>query len=235
MKRLLAVWCGIAGAAFGWIAGAWLAPVIAAYVTLPDIVGLRGLAAYGGVAELGALAGLILGVWIALRFFAGHRSFGALAWRGLLAILVAGVISYGVIRLGNTAFSELGLNASVPTVEFEIRFPAAAQPPANRGDAQVELHTDVNQMIATVSDLSEHDGRLTLRGTAPLVFRTSQRRVILSLPGDPIRSFRLRLQANPSATADFGPWQQVDYLDQAGMEARRTDVTDDYSIRYRVR
>jgi hypothetical protein len=188
-----------------------------------------------GSPEAGAAIGLIIGVWVALRFFAGHRTFGAIAWRGLIAIVTAGVISYAVITLGNAGFSQLGLNATVPTVDFEIRMPAEAHARLSSNDVQVELHTDKNQLIAKLDEIDDAEGRLMLRGSVPLVFRTTRRTIILSLPGEPIRSFRLLLQANPPPTTDFGPWQQVDYLDQQGQQSRRIDVTEDYSIRYRVR
>ncbi len=235
MKRFLPVLCGLLGAALGWLVGGRLAPLIDESIAILNIAGIRGMPAWGGAAELGAGLGLLIGVWAALRFIAGHRSFGAIAWRGLFAVVAAGVVSYGALKLGAAAFSELGLNATVPTVEFEIRLPVATSLPASHNDIQVELHTDKNQIIATLRDITTIDGRAVMLGTAPLVFRTTQRTVILSLPGETVRIFRLLLQASPAPTAEFGPWQQVDYLDQQGQQARRTDVTEDYSIRYRVR
>jgi hypothetical protein len=36
-------------------------------------------------------------------------------------------------------------------------------------------------------------------------------------------------------SADYGPWQQVDFIEDARRETRRAEVTADYAIRYRVR
>jgi hypothetical protein len=74
-----------------------------------------------------------------------------------------------------------------------------------------------------------------LRGAVDLDFRTTNRLVVLRLPSQPDRLFVLNLAGNPSTTADFGPWQRVDYIAEPGQDQpRKAAEGDDYEIRYRV-
>jgi hypothetical protein len=122
-------------------------------------------------------------------------------------------------------------------VEFEIRLPSTAASTDLKREAQVELLTDLNQTLAQLDDsaLSTEDGRPVLRGSVALKFRTSDRIMVLSLPGQAQRAFKLRLPPNPSSSDDFGPWHMVDRI----VPGRRTESArgtpdDSFAIRYRV-
>ena len=68
-----------------------------------------------------------------------------------------------------------------------------------------------------------------------LYFRTTSRILVLHVAGEPDRLFMLKLAGNPSASAEFGPWQRVDYIDDRPQQApRKGGDGDDYEIRYRV-
>jgi hypothetical protein len=77
---------------------------------------------------------------------------------------------------------------------------------------------------------SAGDGRSILRGSVPLEFRTTDRVVILNLPGQAQHLFKLRLAANPSRSVTFGPWHLADRVEPA----RAAAPDDSFAIRYRV-
>ena len=103
------------------------------------------------------------------------------------------------------------------------------------GTTQIELHTDKNQTLAKLQKrlASTEDGRTVLRGSVPLDFRTTDRVVVLNLPGQPQRLFKLRLAANPGHSDQFGPWHLVDRVASPGSEPAR-ELNDAFAIRYRV-
>ena len=73
------------------------------------------------------------------------------------------------------------------------------------------------------------------RGSVPLDFQTSDRIVILNLPGQAQCEFRLRLAATPSRTGQFGPWHLADRVALPGRgEETRSEQNDVFAIRYRV-
>jgi hypothetical protein len=66
-----------------------------------------------------------------------------------------------------------------------------------------------------------------------LDYRTTDRIVVLHLPGQPQRLFKLRLAANPGHCDQFGPWHLVDRVASPGREPVR-ELNDAFAIRYRV-
>jgi hypothetical protein len=122
-------------------------------------------------------------------------------------------------------------------VEFEIRLPDGAALAVSAGTTQIELHTDKNQTLAKLREglASTEDGRTVLRGSVPLDFRTTDRIVVLNLPGQPQRLFKLRLAASPSHSDQFGPWHLADRVTAtSGNEPVRGAPNDAFAIRYRV-
>jgi hypothetical protein len=137
----------------------------------------------------------------------------------------------------HAALDYLGINLSKPTIEFEIRLPDAAALAVTAGTTQIELHTDKNQTLARLHKGlgSTEDGRTVIRGSVPLDFRTTDRVVVLNLPGQPQRLFKLRLAANPSHSDQFGPWHLADRVTSAtAAEPVRFAPNDAFAIRYRV-
>ena len=123
---------------------------------------------------------------------------------------------------------------SKPAAEFEIRLPKAALTTA--ADTQVELRTDRNQKLAKVEGAlaSTADGRIILRGTVTLDHRTTERVMVLNLPGHAQSTFRLRLPASPSHSTQFGPWHLADGIVPADDGAVTSEIHDAFAIRYRV-
>ena len=72
-----------------------------------------------------------------------------------------------------------------------------------------------------------------IRGSVTLDYRTTDRVVVLNLPGQPQRLFKLRLAANPGHSVQFGPWHLADRVASAAGEPAR-EPNDAIAIRYRV-
>jgi hypothetical protein len=195
----------------------------------PD--GLFGLLTSGlaGVAAALAVA-IILTVYFRLRY----RSARDIFKHGLAAVAVLGLLAFVAYDMRHAALAYLGINPSKPSVEFEIRLPRAAASAV--ADTQVELRTDRNQTLAQVSaPASDNDGHAVLRGSVSLKYRTTDRVVVLNLPGQPQCQFKLRLAASPSHSDQFGPWHLADRVGTPGMaEETRAEQNDTFAIRYRV-
>lgn len=167
----------------------------------------------------------------------GMTTLRSVAVRSLGVVLMIGALAAGAFSLRTAALTHLGVMARAPAVEFEIRLPPAMARTDLKRDAQVELLTDLNQTLAQLDgDLrATEDGRAVLRGHVPLKFRTSERMVVLSLPGEAQRAFKLRLPPNPSPSDEFGPWHMVDrVISGARSETARGMPDDTFAIRYRV-
>lgn len=182
--------------------------------------------ALAGAAAAGAVA-IVLWLYFSRR----ERTVGDIFKHGAALAFAAALFAFVAHDVRHAAFDFLGLNSAKPAVEFEIRLPPSAAAALGR-DAQIELHTDRNQTIAKLqSTAAIDDGHPVLRGSVPIEFRTADRLVILNLPGEGQHLFKLRLAANPSRTAIFGPWHLADRVTS---QSRPTAVRDDYAIRYRV-
>lgn len=182
----------------------------------------------------GIAAALAVAIMLSVYFRSGHRSRRDLAIHGLAASAVLVLLAFVASDMRHAALAYLGLNPAKPAVEFEIRLPKAALTTA--ADTQVELLTDRNQKLAKVQEAlaPTPDGRSILRGTVTLDYRTTDRVVVLNLPGQGQRQFRLRLPASPSHSDQFGPWHLADGIVPATGGTVTTETHDAYAIRYRV-
>lgn len=165
------------------------------------------------------------------------RTVRGIAVRSLGIVFMTGAIAAGIYSLRTAALTHLGLIPQAPAVAFEIRLPQTVTNSDIKRDAQVELLTDLNQTLAQLDSnlAATEDGRAVLRGSVPLKFKTSERVVVLSLPGQALRAFKLRLPPNPSPSDDFGPWHMVDSVTPAVRgDAPRSGPDDSFAIRYRV-
>jgi hypothetical protein len=186
------------------------------------------MSALAGVATALAVA-ILLSVYLR----SGYRSPRDLLKHGLAATLVLALIAFVIYDMRHAALAYLGINPTKPAVEFEIRLPKAAL--TTVADTQVELRTDRNQKLAQVQDAlaATSDGRSVLKGTVTLDYRTTERVVVLNLPGQAQRQFRLRLPASPSHSDQFGPWHLADGIVPAS-DTATTETHDAFAIRYRV-
>jgi hypothetical protein len=175
----------------------------------------------------GVAAALAVAIMLSVYFRSGYRSSRDLIKHGLAATAVLALIAFVAYDIRHAALAYLGINPTKPAVEFEIRLPKATLTAV--ADTQIELRTDRNQKLAKLQDAlaATADGRSVLKGSVTLDYRTTERLVVVNLPGQPPRQFRLRLPASPSPSAQFGPWHLAD-----GVAAG--EPNDAFAIRYRV-
>jgi hypothetical protein len=183
----------------------------------------------------GVAAALAVAIMLTVYFRSGYRGIRDIVRHGAATALVFGLLAFVVYDMRHAALAYLGINPTKPAVEFEIRLPKASA--TALADSQIELHTDRNQKLAQVQSAlaSDEDGRSVLKGSVALDFRTTDRVVILNLPGQTQCQFKLRLAANPSRSDQFGPWHLADRVASPGKgEETRLEQNDAFAIRYRV-
>jgi len=183
----------------------------------------------------GVAAALAVAIILTVYFRSRYRSFRDIVRHGLAAALVLGLFAFVAYDMRHAALAYLGINPTKPAVEFEIRLPKAAL--SEVADTQVELRTDRNQKLAQLQGAlaSGDDGRSVLKGSVVLDYRTTERFMILTLPGQAQYQFKLRLAANPSHSDQFGPWHLADRTASPNRgEATGTELHDAFAIRYRV-
>jgi hypothetical protein len=228
MLYVISILTGALGALGSWAAAA----MITAGVGTSSSV-----AAFGITGPFAAAMGFVGAIALTFYIKGDVRTLRGVAVRSLNVVLMIGALAAGVFSLRTAALTHLGVIAKAPAVEFEIRLPPAVARTDLKRDAQVELLTDLNQTLAQLDGnlRATEDGRAVLRGHVPLKFRTSERMVVLSLPGQAQRAFKLRLPPNPSPSDEFGPWHMVDrVVPGTPTETARGMPDDTFAIRYRV-
>lgn len=182
----------------------------------------------------GAATALAVAIAFTLYFHSKHRTTRDVLKHSLAAIVMLALVAFAASDVRHAALDWLGINPSKPAVEFEIRLPKAAL--SAIPDAQIELHTDRNQQLAQVEGAADMSGgQSVLRGVVTLDYRTTDRVVVVDLPGCGRCEFRLRLAADPTRSEQFGPWHLADHvaLPDASKPAA-TGIHDAFAIRYRV-
>jgi hypothetical protein len=183
----------------------------------------------------GVAAALAVAILLTVYFRSRYRSIRDIVRHGLAAVLVLGLFAFVAYDMRHAALAYLGINPTKPAIEFEIRLPKAAL--SDVGNTQVELRTDRNQKLAQLQGALTpgDDGRSVLKGSVVLDYRTTERFMILTLPGQAQYQFKLRLAANPSHCDQFGPWHLVDRMASPNQgEVPGTELHDAFAIRYRV-
>jgi hypothetical protein len=183
----------------------------------------------------GVATALAVAIVLTVYFRSGYRSRRDVVRHGLAAAFALALLAFVVSDMRHAALAYLGINPAKPAVEFEIRLPKAALSAVT--DSQIELHTDRNQTLAQMQAALafDNDGRSVLKGSVSLDYRTTDRVVILNLPGQTQCEFKLRLAANPSHSDQFGPWHLADRVaSPGGGEESRSEQNDAFAIRYRV-
>ena len=184
----------------------------------------------------GIATALAVAIVLTVYFRSRYRSLRDVLRHGLAAAAVFGLVAFVAYDMRHAALAYLGINPTKPAVEFEIRLPRTAVSAIN-DNTQVELHTDRNQTLAQLQGAlgSGDDGLAVLRGSVPLDYRTSERVVILNLPGLASCEFKLRLPASPSPSDQFSPWHLADRVaSPVTGEETRSQQHDAFAIRYRV-
>ena len=229
---------GIIGIVSGFFAGAFAGSLIAAATHMSNFEGAAGYFAVL-IGLLGAVIGLILGVWIAFRVLGVRKGIGAVMAYGVLSL--GSIIAGGAVVIWLMLFFDSTLNrgSAKPQALFEIRMSPGTKLAADRSDVEIELNTDQNSAYAYKSkeEYQYNDGnRPVISGGVDLAFRTSSRIIVLKRKGEPDLLFRLNLSGKPGHTDAFGPWQPIDWLaDANAQQPRKATAADQYEIRYRVR
>ena len=182
----------------------------------------------------GVAAALAVAIMLSVYFRTGYRSGRDVLRHSIAAVAVLALLAFVASDMRHAAQAYLGINSNKPAVEFEIRLPMTAV--SVMADTQVELHTDRNQTLADMQRALtlDENGRSFIRGSVQLDYRTTDRVVVLNIPGQPQRLFKLRLPANPSHSDEFGPWHLTDRVASATGEPVRGEPNDAFAIRYRV-
>jgi hypothetical protein len=181
----------------------------------------------------GAAAALAVAIARTVYYHIGYRTARDLAKHAVAATVALALAAFVISDMRHAALAYLGLNPSKPAVEFEIRLPKAQLSAIS--DAQIELHTDRNQKLAQVEGTVDAAGQSVLRGIVTLDYRTTDRIVVLTMPGRTQCEFKLRLPAEPSRSGQFSPWHLADRValpDATG--PLDTSAHDAFAIRYRV-
>ena len=228
---------GAIGLVGGFVGGAFAGSLIAAATHMSNFEGAAGYFAVL-IGLVGALLGLVLGVWLALRARGANKSFPAVVLYSGLSLGAIIAVAAGVITLILFFDSTLNRGSAKPQALFEIRMSPGTTLAADRSDVEIELNTDQNSAYAYKSkeEYQYNDGnRPVISGGVDLVFRTSRRIIVLKRKGEPDLLFKLNLSGKPGHSDAFGPWQPIDWIADGGSQPRKATPYDQYEIRYRVR
>src|SRR5215831_16822250 len=216
MRYLGAVVAGMVGATVGWFVTAALAAWIAGLYGMSDFEGERGMFAGLFIGPIGGLVCMVLAIWGALRIGKERAPLGAQLGRvGLVVAGIAAIVGAGIgLRLLTL---DTYTNEAPPTLEFELRVPTSMGLP-DREAVRVELHTDKNTGESYFSDpwLRTEGDRQVIAGGVPLRLKTSSRLLVVTLPDQPTRLFKLGLSWNQASTTAFGEWRGPDFVDSPG-------------------
>jgi len=236
MIYVAAVIAGIIGAVVGWLVTGALTVWIAGLYGMSDFEGARGMFAFFAVGPIGGLLSMVVSAWLVLRIGKGRAPLGPAI--GRLALVLGAIVLIVVAAIWVRLHTlDTYTNTLPPTLEFEIRVPATmAVPPPSA--LHVELDTDKNVGEGQLADrwVAAADGSQVITGRVDLAMKTWSRLLVVQMPGQPTRLFRLRLSRDPSSTAAPCPWQRPNHVHVAGEDQPRAAPADDpVELRYRVR
>jgi hypothetical protein len=236
MLYLWALLAGMAGAVAGWFVTGALAAWIAGLYGMSDFEGGRGMFAFLFVGPIGGLLTMTLAIWAVLRVGKGRASLGPTL--GRIGLVLAGIAVLTGAGIGLRLMTiDTYTNEAPPTLEFEIRVPAS-MPLPDRSAVTVELHTDKNVGDSYFSDpwLRPEGDHQVITGGVPLLLKTAARMLVVTLPDQPTRLFRLQLSRNPGSTPTLGEWRGPDFIDAPGFDQpRAASANDPVQLRHRVR
>jgi hypothetical protein len=185
---------------------------------------------------------MLAAIWFSLRVSGRCKTRRELLrWTGAALAVIVG--------LGATAWAanavRMGLykakyNLSYTHVAFELRLPAGTRIPESKGDIGMTLSTPVLESPAIFGarwaseEWLRRDGdRPVIMGLAPLRAKTTDRRVVLQLPGEPERVFSIDLPAAPPFGWKRTEWATVAQVTEDG-GVRPGRPEDEAEIRYRI-
>lgn len=235
MIWLLAILFGLLAAVAGWFVTAMVAAWLAGLAGMSDFEGGRAMFAFLGVGPLGGLVAMLVTIWLVVRMGRGRAPLGPTLAR--VAMVVAGivvVVGAGIaIRLWSI---DTYTNELPPQLVFELRVPATLAVPAPE-DVDVELHTDRNTADALITGAWEQaaDDHQIISGLVELAFKTRGRLLVVKLPEQPTRLYRLDLSRDPSSTKTMTDWRHANHLDDHMTDQPKPAPPDDpVELRYKV-
>jgi hypothetical protein len=228
---------GVGWAVLGHGAGALLAK-FASFGTEFDRF-LTGLVILGPA--LGA-ACMLAAIWLALRAsgrFPRRRERLRAAAAVVTIILGAGAAAVAA-NAARMALDDARYNRSYTHLAFELRLPAGTSVPEDKSAIRMVLSTPVLESPALFGarwaseEWLRRDGdRPVIMGLAPLRAKTTDRRLVLGLPGEPERIFRIDLPATPPFGLEASAWMPVAQISENGV-VRPGQAEDQAEIRYRI-
>jgi len=93
----------------------------------------------------GAAAALAVAIILTVYFQSRYRSPREMVRHGIAAALVLGMIAFVASDIRHAALALLGINASTPAVEYEIRLPRAAS--STRVETRVDPRAGSNPVL----------------------------------------------------------------------------------------
>ena len=246
MGALRAFIGGLLGLVIGGVGAALISGLIMEMAGVSNFEGGLGMAAVFAFGPLGAVAGLILGIWLGLRI--GRKRAAApdgkpVPQHGLrnAAIAIAGIIALGGIVLWVMYAStpqHLEYDQAGADLVFELRAPAQLAATLDPKAVEISLDTDLNQMPGDWADGPPVvEGEWTsLGGQVELYYRTAHRLLVFKFPGGHDLIFQLALSAKPDPDDGWSEWSKADWVglpDQP--QAVKPRPEDAYELRYRVR
>ena len=212
MKNKLSIAGGVIGAVLGFVAALLLFELISSGNRADPIA--TGLFALFVVEPAGAIAGLVLGTRLAMRFSGGASTSGLAAnsfkaFGVLVGLVAAGVGAYALYAV-NTATPWLNPNAANPLLQFEIRLPTGTALPVSEKEIAIELQTDQNRMPGEprFNQFRRDGDRPVIVGDVELAYRTTWRQLELKIAGQPDRVYRIGLSGKAPHTPELGAWQR---------------------------
>src|SRR5262249_17723993 len=190
-----------------WIAGLY---------GMSDFEGERGMFAFLFVGPIGGLLCMIVAIWVVLR--SGKRKAPLGATLGRVGLVVAGIAAIvgGGIGLRLLTLDTYS-NEAPPTLEFELRMPASMRLPDREAvRAGLDTANDTGESYFSDPWVRTEGDHQVIAGGVPLMLKTSSRLLVVTLPDQPTRLFKLGLSRNPASTPAFGEWRGPDFVDAPG-------------------
>jgi hypothetical protein len=236
MTFLISIIAGIVGTALGWALAFGLTLTIGTLTGGSDFE--VAMLAMWAIGPIGGLAGLIAGLFIALRR-QGPVRLSAVALKVPVVILTIGGLALAAGWVLYEMRPTLGTSSSgAPRLDFEIKLPPGLDPPPEPGQIGIQLNTERNRMPGEVfPDRTRKEGsRTVLAGSVELYFRSNWRLLEVAMsPREPTLIFNLKLSARPGHMPEYGPWQRVDFTAEGTEQPRPAPANGDaYELRYRV-
>jgi len=210
-RNELAILLGIVGAVAGYFGTLVLLNLPASHTSGDAVIGAALIVLFV-VCPIGAIVGLLIGVWIGRNLRGGEKAAGEsttkTAVKTLAIVLTATVIGVGAYAIYEFSIATPWLRPGNVRLQFEVRLPPGAAVPPEQ-DVKAELQTDLNTMPADMKpdQLRSDDGRPVIVGAVWLHYRTSIRQLAVKVPGRMESTYPIKIPARAPHSATLGAWQ----------------------------